>query len=247
MNIFSKKPENKKIVIAGIILIILVGLIFSLIPNSNSNQKIDDSKTGIKNDSGKSKDTSTDISKDKIEVEKVGLTKAGDLVVKVTNKNEASVCLSYITANFKDNSGKFALKADSNSSFVVIPSNSSTLVYFWGYDENYAQYPNVSFNVELANISDDFASSGIELSSNNTGSQIAVTLKNNSGKSINSSEVIVIYYSGNEIVGAETGYDFSTVPNGSEAYINVEYPDDSNYDSVAFDKYEVYYVNASFN
>ena len=65
-------------------------------------------------------------------------------------------------------------------------------------------------------------------------------------KAIDSSNVVVIYYKGNEVVGAETGYDDSTVSNGSESYINVDYPEDSNYDSVSFDKFEVYYINASF-
>ena len=186
------------------------------------------------------------VTTEKVKVEKVGLTKAGDLVVKVTNNNKGSVCLSSITANFKDSSGNFALKKEAEDSFVVIPAESYTLVYFWGFDENYSQYPEVSFKTELANISDDFAATGIKLSSNNTGSQISVTLKNNSGKEIKSSRVVVIYYKDNEVVGAKTGYDDSTVSNGSDAYINVDYPEDNNYDNVSFDKFEVYYINASF-
>lgn len=235
------KKKNKGMAIAGVILSVL-GLILCFSVDSETNT----SGTGITNDSGQGTKT-VQVSTDKVKVEKMGLTKAGDLVVKVTNNNKGSVCLSSITANFKDSSGNFALKKEAENSFVVIPAESSTLVYFWGYDENYSQYPDVSFNTELANISNDFAATGIKLSSNNTGSQIAVTLKNDSGKTIFSSNVVVIYYSGNEIVGAETGYDDSTVSNGSEAFINVDYPEDSDYNSVSFDKFEVYYINASFN
>lgn len=235
------KKKNKGMAIAGVILSVL-GLILCFSVDSETNT----SGTGITNDSGKGTKT-VQVSTDKVKVEKMGLTKAGDLVVKVTNNNKGSVCLSSITANFKDSSGNFALKKEAESSFVVIPAESSTLVYFWGYDENYSQYPDVSFKTELANISNYFAATGIKLSSNNTGSQIAVTLKNDSGKTISSSNVVVIYYSGDEIVGAETGYDDSTVSNGSEAFINVDYPEDSDYNSVSFDKFEVYYINASFN
>lgn len=235
------KKKNKGMAIVGVILSVL-GLILCFSVDSETNT----SGTGITNDSGQGTKT-VQVSTDKVKVEKMGLTKAGDLVVKVTNNNKGSVCLSSITANFKDSSGNFALKKEAENSFVVIPAESSTLVYFWGYDENYSQYPNVSFNTELANISNNFAATGIKLSSNNTGSQIAVTLKNDSGKTIFSSNVVVIYYSGNEIVGAETGYDDSTVSNGSEAFINVDYPEDSDYNSVSFDKFEVYYINASFN
>lgn len=235
------KKKNKGIAIAGVILSLL-GLILCFSIDSNNST----SSTGITNDSGSGTKT-VSVTSDEIEVENVGLTKSGDLVVKVTNNNEGSVCLSSITANFKDSSGNFALKKESNNSFVVIPAESSVLIYFWGFDEDYSQYPDVSFNTELANISNSFAASGIELSSNNTGSQIAITLKNNSGKTINSASVVVIYYSDDEVVGAESGYDSSTVSNGAESYINVDYPKDSNYDSVSFDKFEVYYINASFD
>lgn len=235
------KRKNKGIAIAGVILSAL-GLILCFSIDSNTTT----SGTGITNDSGKGT-KSVSVTTDKVEVEKVGLTKAGDLVVKVTNNNNGSVCLSSITANFKDSAGNFALKKEANNSFVVIPAKSYTLVYFWGFDEDYSQYADVSFKTELSNISEEFIVNGIELSSNNTGSQIAVTLKNNSGSSINSASVVVIYYNGNEVVGAESGYDSSSVANGSEAFINVNYPSDSNYDKVSFDKYEVYYINASLN
>lgn len=235
-----RQKKNKGMAIAGVVLSVL-GLIFCFSVDSNNST----TGTGITNDSGNGTST-VSVTTEKVNVEKVGLTKAGDLVVKVTNNNKGSVCLSSITANFKDSSGNFALKKEAENSFVVIPAESYTLVYFWGYDENYSQYPEVSFKTELANISDSFAATGIKLSSNNTGSQIAVTLKNDSGKTIDSSNVVVIYYKGNEVVGAETGYDDSTVSNGSEAYINVGYPEDSNYDNVSFDKFEVYYINASF-
>lgn len=234
------KKKTKGIAIAGIVLSAL-GLILCFLVDTNNSTN----GTGITNDSGNGKST-VSVTTEKVKVEKVGLTKAGDLVVKVTNNNKGSVCLSSITANFKDSSGNFALKKEAESSYVVIPAESYTLVYFWGFDENYSQYPEVSFKTELANISDDFAATGIKISSNNTGSQIAVSLKNNSGKTINSSSVVVIYYKDNEVVGAETGYDNSTVSNGSESYINVDYPEDSNYDNVSFDNFEVYYVNASF-
>ena len=234
------KKKNKGMAIAGVVLSVL-GLILCFSVDSNNST----TGRGITNDSGNGTRT-VSVTTEKVKIEKVGLTKAGDLVVKVTNNNKGSVCLSSITANFKDSSGNFALKKEAENSFVVIPAESYTLVYFLGFNENYSQYPEVSFKTELANISNDFAATGIKLSSNNTGSQIAVTLKNNSGKTIDSSDVVVIYYKGDEVVGAKTGYDDSTVSNGSEAYINVDYPEDSNYDNVSFDKFEVYYINASF-
>lgn len=235
------KKISKGMSIAGVIMAVL-GLILCFSTGNDTNT----SGTGITNDSG-SGIKKVSVSVEEVQVEKVGLTKAGDLVVKITNNNEGSVCLSDVKANFKDANGNFAVSKGFETLFMVIPGKSSVLTYFWGYGEDYSQYPNVSFQSKLANISDSFAHSGIDLTSNNTGKQIAVTVKNNSGKQITDASVVVIYYQGNEVVGAERGYTDSGAPNGGETYINVDYPDDKNYDSVSFDKYEVYYVKASVN
>lgn len=233
------KKDNKGMAIAGVILAIL-GLIVCFLVDDNFT-----SDTGITNDTG-SGSKEVKVSVDKVNIEKIGLTKSGDLVVKVTNNNEGSVCLSEIIANFKDKDGNFALSKDSYTSFMVIPGKSYILTYFWGYDENYSDYPNVTFQTKLANISSSFAHKGIELLSNNTGKQIAVTVKNTSGKEITDANVVVIYYKDGVVVGAENGYTDQPADNGNETYINVDYPYDNNYDEVSFDKYEVYYINASY-
>lgn len=235
-----EKRKDINIAIAGVITAAL-GLIFCF---STVNDDANLLRTGIIDDSGAGT-KKVSVSVGEVQVEKVGLTKAGDLVVKITNNNEESVCLTDVKANFKDANGNFVISKRIETAFMVIPGKSSVLTYFWGYREDYSQYPNVSFQSELANISDWFAHSGIVLTSNNTGKQIAVTVKNNSGKQITDTSVVVIYYQGNEVVGAETGYTDSDALNGEETYINVDYPDDKNYNSVPFDKYEVYYVNAS--
>lgn len=235
------KKKNKGLSIAGVVLGVL-GLIICFSTESPTSTN----GTGITNDSGNGTQV-VDVTIDKVKMEKIGITKAGDVVVKVINNNKGSVCLSTITANFKDSNGNFAKSIDADESFVVVPAESYTYVHIWGYDENLSQYADVSFGAELSNISEDFAVNGIELKSNNTGSQIAVTAKNTTGKTIESCKVLVLYYKGDKIVGVETGYSDSTTPNGSESYINVDYPLDDDYDKISFDKYEVYYINASFD
>ena len=239
ISIFKKK--GKGMAIAGVVLAVL-GLIFCF-----SVEDYDSTTgTGITNDSG-SGSKEVQVSVDEVSIEKIGLTKAGDLVVKVTNNNEGSVCLSEIKANFKDEDGNFVVSKEADSSYIVIPGKSSMITYFWGYDENYSDYPNVTFQTELSNISNSFAHEGIELSSKNTGKQIAVTLKNTSGKKITDARVVVIYYKDGNVVGAESGYTDQSANNGEETYINVSYASDENYDDVNFDTYEVYYVNASYD
>lgn len=181
---------------------------------------------------------------DNIVMEQVGITKAGDLVIKVTNNNEVPVCIEGVEADFKDADGNFAYKEDSMNWYIGIPANSYTMTYLWGYDENFSQYPEVSFKAELTNIADNFVYSDVEITSNDTGSQIAVTCKNNSESTLDRVSVNVVYYLGDEIVGVESGSDSSTLTVGSEAYINVDYPRDSDYNDVAFDGFEVYLLQA---
>lgn len=234
------RKNNRKLAVAGVVLSAL-GLVICFSSESTTTT----SGTAITNDTGNGT-KKVSVTADKILVEEAGYTKAGDFVVKVTNNNQGSVCISTIKANFKDSNGNFVLSKESNDSFIVIPAETSIYTYFWGYEEDYSQYPAVSYNVELANIADSFAASGIEISSNNTGSQIAVTLKNQTGNEISGAQVNVIYYLGNEIVGAEEGYSDTKTQDQEEMYINVDYPQDKNYNDVSFDRYEVYYINASY-
>ena len=232
------KSNDKGVAIAGIVCAGL-GIVIAFattFPSYNSgNGSFSDSGSG----GGVSSPTSNNV-----KIEKMNITRHGDLVVKITNNNSTPVCLSDISAVFKDANGNFVFKKMAQESYIIVPANGVTYDYFFGYKEDYSQYPEVSFSSEFASISFMFALEGIEISSNNTGSQIAVVAKNNSGKSLSSIDVIVLYYQGDEIVGVETGHDFSTTDNGSEAYINVEYPDDRSYKDVPFDKYEVYYLKA---
>lgn len=236
------KKKAKGTAIAGVILAVLgIVVVFSQPSATNGT-----SGTGVTSDSGSSKQQKVSVSTENVLMEKVGITKAGDLVIKVTNNNEGAVCLSEITTNFKDANGVFQLSKNADQSFVCIPAKSTTYVYDWGFEQDYSQYPNCEFTCTLANISDSFVYNGITLTSTDNGSKIAVTVKNDSGETISSPEVIALYYQGDTIVGAETGYSSSNSPitNGTEGYLNVDYPEDSKYKAVSFDKYEVYFIQA---
>lgn len=234
------KKKSKGMAIAGIVLTALAVIIAFASGNGSGGNN----GTGVTSDGG-TNSKKVSVSVDNVVMEKVAITKAGDFVIKVTNNNEGSVCLSEINTVFKDADGNFALKQHADTSFVVIPANSSTYVYDWGFEKNYAQYPNYEFSCELAYTSDSFVVNGIDITSNNTGSQIAVTLANNSGVTIDNAQVVVVYYEGDEIIGIEHGSSNDITTAGSNSYINVGYPEDSNYREVPFDRYEVYYINAS--
>lgn len=234
------KKNGKGFGIAGAVLSVLALIILFSNPTSTDGQ----TGTGVTTDGGNGNPSRVSVSTQNVVMEKVGITKAGDFVIKVTNNNDGAVCLSSISTIFKDANGNFMEKTEADSAFVCIPAKSSTLVHNWGFEKDFTQYPNYEFSCELANISDSFIYNNIDITSNNTGKQIAVTLKNNTDKTITDCKVLVAYYKNNEIVGVVTGYSGDTTSAGASAYMNIDYPEDSNYDEVAFDKYEVYYINA---
>jgi len=237
------RKESKGMAIAGIVLSV-IGFVLCMVSASMSTTTTTTS-TGITNDSGTGTKV-VEVSVDKIEYETLGITKAGDYVLRVINNNEGSVCLSEVDANFKDADGNFLLSSQAVHNYIVIPGNSYTIIYFNGYDNDFSKYPNVEFKSELADMLDFVAYSGIEITSINTGKQIAVTAKNNTGKTLSNVQVLAVYYDDGVVVGVEDGYTFNTIADGESAYINVDYSKDSKYDDVSFDKYEVYYINADY-
>ena len=95
-------------------------------------------------------------------------------------------------------------------------------------------------------MAEDIVVDNFEMTSNNTGEQISVQVKNNNDIAFDSITVLVAYYRNGSIVGCVEGYaNDTTTPANGTAYINVYYPENSNYDEVSFDKYETYLIEAS--
>lgn len=183
-----------------------------------------------------------------IEIEALGITKSGDFAIKITNNNDVPVNIETVSTIFKDENGTFMKRAESYDSFFSIDANSETIVYDWGYDEDFSQYPNYEFSVSLSNISEDYLYNNFEVSSTDTGDQISVQVTNNNSESVESMDINVVYYENGSIVGIESGYSYdSIIDKGESAYINVYYPTDADYNEVSFDEYEVYIMQASKN
>ena len=188
---------------------------------------------------------STNDLEENIEVEALGIAENGDFVIKVTNNNDEAVNIESVETIFKDEDGTFIKKVETYDMFFCVDANSEVIVYNWGYDEDFSQYAEYEFEVSLSNIGDSFLYNNFEILSTDTGDQISIQVTNNNSESIESMEVNVAYYLNGTIVGIESGYSDSTVAEGENAYINVDYPVDSDYDEVEFDEYEVYLISAN--
>ena len=259
------KSKNSKTtyILVALMLIFLVCFIVTLVlliyehnENVSLKEKYDSEIEEIKNDSynedtdsileeGLTSNQTEDELKENIEIEALGITKSGDFAIKVTNNNDVPVNIDTVSTIFKDENGTFMEKVETYDSYICIDANSETIVYDWGFDEDFSQYPNYEFSFDLSNIAEDFLYSNFEVSSTDTGDQISVQIKNNNSESVESIDVNVVYYENGSIVGIQSGYSYdSTIAEGESAYINVYYPEDADYNEVSFDEYEIYITQA---
>lgn len=243
-----KKTEKGKS-IAGIILcvitILLVIVTLQDIFNTFNNAE---TTTSTNVETGRQETTNNEELKKNITVEAIGLTENGDFAFKIKNNNNQAVFIDTVNTIFKDANGNFMQKAESNAQFFGIGANSEIINYAWGYDTDFSKYPNYEFEIELSSewMAEDIVVDNFEITSNNTGEQISVQVKNNNDIAFDSITVLVAYYRNGIIVGCVEGYanNTTTAANGT-AYINVYYPEDSNYDEVSFDTYETYLIEAN--
>lgn len=181
-----------------------------------------------------------------VEVEYLGITEYGDFAYKVKNNGKKPAYIESVDTIFKDADGNFVKKEESDVQYFTVEPNSEVVNYAWGYDEDYSQYPNYEFEVKYSDsyMKDYYFTEGFEVTSNDTGKQIAVSVKNNNKKDVESMKVLVAFYNGGKIVGVQTGYASGAVKSGETGYINISYPYDSDYNKVTYDKFETYLLSA---
>lgn len=243
------KKIDKRKSIAGIILctitIILAIITLNDIGNTFNNVN---TTTSTNVETGKQETRNNEELKKNIIIEPLGITAKGDFAFKIKNNNNQSVYIDTINTIFKDSNGNFMEKVQSQDQFFGIGANSEIINYAWGFKKDFSKYSNYEFEIEMSSnwISSKTIVNNFEIIANNTGKQIAVQVKNNNDISLSDISIIVAYYKDGKIVGCENGYanDTTTKENGT-AYINVKYPEDSQYKEVPFDTYQAYLLEAS--
>lgn len=243
-----KKLDKKKSTI-GVVLcsitMILVIITFNNIMNTFNNIN---TTTSTNIETGKQETISNEELVKNVTAEALGITANGDFAFKVKNNNSQAVYIDTINTVFKDSNGNFMEKAKSQDQFFGIAANSEVINYARGFDKDFSKYSNYEFEVELSGnwMSERKLVNNFEIIANNTGKQISVQVKNNNDVLVSNISIIVAYYKDGKIVGCENGYanDTTTKANGT-AYINIDYPEDSHYQEVQFDKYETYLLEAT--
>ena len=244
-----KKIDKVKSIV-GIVLsvITILLLMFSLQNISNIFHNITTSTSNNTTNTATQKITTTEDLKQNIVIEALGLTKNGDFAFKIKNNNNQAVFIDTVNTIFKDSNGNFMEKVQSQSQFFGIAANSEIINYAWGYHKDFSSYSNYEFEFELSSswIAEDMKVDNFEITSNNTGKQIAVQVKNNNDMAFGSINVLVAFYQNDNLVGCEIGSASDTTTYANEtAYINVSYPEDSNSDTITFDDYTVYLLEAT--
>ena len=241
------QKKSKGLSIAGIVLCAIVLILVAITYNDIDTNLTSTTSTNI--ETGKQETTNNEDLKQNIVVEPIGLTENGDFAFKVINNNNQTVFLDTVNTVFKDENDVFMEKVQSQSQFFGIGANSEIINYAWGYDKDFSKYPKQEFEVELSSnyMSSDKVVDNFELKANNTGKQIAVEVQNNNPESLSSIQILVAYYQNGKIVGCQTGYNNESTSANGKAYINVNFPENKNYEEIKFDDYKAYLVCADKN
>lgn len=184
--------------------------------------------------------------KNNIEAEELGYTESGDFVIRVKNNNDNPVYIDNINVNFFDENETFMTKENTYDSYFCIPAKGEIVTYVWGYEKELEKYPITKIDILLLEPFYTYYTENFEIESNDTGEQMAISIKNNNDSELDCISVNVLYLENDKVVGIESGtsYDEGIQPNGGMAYINVDYPSDRDYDEVQFDDSKVYITSA---
>ena len=178
-----------------------------------------------------------------IELKTVGITDDGELVVKITNKDEKIAYIDKVKAKFKTNNTSEELSA-SPSSFYIEP-NKDMYVYFYSYVvdfENDKKYQNYDLNVEMEDLNG-------YMFSNPTIYDGEITIKETSDSIIikfdeklkNVYTNIVFFNDGKPVKISNNTYNSTTIIDEKTTYLISNIPT-LNYfsdEKIEYDKYEV--------
>ena len=233
--------HNKKrlfiIILSVLSLVCLTGCMNTSTKSNGSN-----SKTVVSSTSKKSKEEL----KANVKKEVLGITESGDYVIKLTNNNDEQFYIEDVSIRFFDSDGNFVKKVNAKDSYFCIPANGEVVTYAWGYGENFQEYSRSEIEILTDSPFYKYKTENFNIETSDTGREIAITVTNNNDIDLDCISVNVVYIKDEKVVGIENGisYEEGITSNGGKAYINVNYPHDSRYHDVAFEKYEVYIVSA---
>ncbi len=109
-----------------------------------------------------------------------------------------------------------------------------------------SQWDSVKINLKTENVSYfDFNAKNITYTSNLGTEGVVLTVKNN-GKNNGGTNMAVVYYKNNRIIGCDDGLFANVQRKGSVDYLQSYFPTDLNYNTIIPDRYEVY-VNMSYD
>ena len=168
------------------------------------------------------------------------LLENGDLILIVENKGKSDVSATFEVEYYNEEN----TVVDSNSeSLIGLPSGEKTALRVYRTDRQYKDY---KIKIESLNSTAFKAyNKDVKISSKDDKEEeeIVVTFTNNSEKTLDSARVAVVFYKDGKMIGYGYDAEYDVDANKSVA-MYVYYPYGSGYNTLEFDSYEVYLVEA---
>jgi len=184
-------------------------------------------------------------STDDISTEVIGIAVNGDYILKLKNNTNNDIYIKHVVPTFYNTNGEVVKNVVINDSFFCIPANKEIVTFCWGYGMDFSNYSHKSTNFETSEPFYTFQTN-LATTAEDTGTQLNVTVTNNSETAIDNIHLNVVYYKDGKIIGIEDSTSSGKIinPNGGQAVLDVSYPLDKKYAEIPYDSYEIYIVSA---
>lgn len=226
----------KKICIS-LVLLLSILLITTGCDKNEANSSGTNTSTGTNTNNSSSGESYTPSELSKNITSSGAMTALDKLVVFAKNNNKVPVDME-IEVEFYDKNG--TIVGSDSDSLIGVGANSEIATEMWSTPDSFDNY---KIYVDVEQTDEKSYLDKVELTHNNTNKEIAVQVKNNSGDTIESVSVSVVYYKDDKVVGIEDGYESDIKP-GRSANFNIDYPYNKNYDKIRFDTYKVFVTEA---
>lgn len=170
-----------------------------------------------------------------------------EMVFFFSNETEEVIGSATVEVTFYDESGNI-VGTDYNY-MMMLPTVGEYVVFVYTpTDRSYNPMPYAAYEVSITNdnYSADYfrdymidLSDQVEVTSNVSEGKVFIKFKNNSDMDIDSIDPIIVFYSGDKIVGVDYGYVYE-IAAGRSATDEVYGPEDADYNPIAFDDYKIF-------
>ena len=167
-------------------------------------------------------------------------TKRNSIVLIVKNNNSKTVDVEFDIDYYDANN---VIVGRDTEYLYAVPANYETVIEFRGSDKAYDHYKITYKSEKTEYNTSHFNDVKLNVKELKEDEEFEVVVSNSAKENIESIEVAIVFYKDGKVVGFEDDFDYD-IPAGQSVLLTVDYPYDSEYETIEFDEYKAYLTEA---